>query len=284
MRARFITVNGIQTRYLTAGDPAAPVVLLVHGRILSAEHWFCNIDALGMDFHVIAPDVLGSGFTGPVDFAEGPHPVVQRVDHLAAMIDALGIDTFHACGSSHGALLSTLLHLRMPDRLAKLVVNGSAAFASPALLAESVERTLKRDDPAIGQLSLQGWRDWMSGYVHDPACLPDAAFTPVMTAYAQDWVMDGWRKSLLGHKEMVNRPDLTLEHRLEQIVAETLLVWGRNDTGAPLEDAERLLWGLPHARLEVFDDCGHMPMMEHPARFNGLVRAFLLGDYTASGA
>lgn len=275
MRARFITVNGIPTRYLSAGDPSRPPLLLVHGRILSGEHWFCNIDALGETFHVVAPDVLGSGFTGPVDFSGGPHPVEQRVNHLAALVDALGFETFYACGSSHGALLSTLLHLQMPDRLQKLVVNGSAAFASPEILAAGVEKTLQRDDPAISQLSLEGWRDWMSGYVYDPACLPDAAFTPVMTAYAQGWVMDCWRKSLIGHKEMSARTDLRIGHRLDQIKADTLLVWGRDDAGAPLSDAEPLVKGIARARLEVFDNCGHMPMMEHPERFNGLVRSFL---------
>ncbi|HTO34154.1 MAG TPA: alpha/beta hydrolase [Pararhizobium sp.] len=276
MQARFITVNNIRTRYLTAGDPSNTPLLMVHGRILSAEHWFCNIDALGQDFYVVAADTLGSGFTGPADFSKGLHPVEQRVDHLEALVDKLGFGEFYASGSSHGALLSTLLHLRMPDRLTKLVVNGSAAFASPELLADSVDATLQRDDPRIGKLSLRDWHDWMRGYVYDPGCLPDAAFTPVMTAYAQDWVMDCWRESLKGHKEMAKRPDLRIGHRLDQIKADTLLVWGRDDAGAPLSDAEPLVAGIARAKLEVFDNCGHMPMMEHPDRFNAVVRDFLM--------
>ena len=275
MYASFVEVNGIPTRYLWAGKPDSTPLLMVHGRILTAEHWYKNIDALGAHFFVVAPDVLGNGFTGPVDFAGGPHPVQQRYEHLAALVDVLGFREFYACGSSHGALLSTLLHFRMPDRLTKLVINGSAAFASPDVLAKSVDRTLERDDPAIGRLSPEGWHAWMSAYVHDPRSLPPEVFPTVMTAYAQNWVMDCWRKSLLGHREMHQRPDLTIEHRLSDITAETLLIWGRNDWSAPLDDAMRMQAGIRRSRLEIFDDCAHMPMMEHPERYNQLLATFL---------
>ena len=61
------------------------------------------------------------------------------------------------------------------------------------------------------------------------------------------------------------------------IEAETLVVWGRQDGLAPLEQGETLRSTLPNARLNVIEHCGHLPMAEKPETFNRLVRDFLVG-------
>ncbi len=64
--------------------------------------------------------------------------------------------------------------------------------------------------------------------------------------------------------------------RLPEIEIPTLIVWGRNDILIPVEDAyefERLIGA--NARLEVFDDTGHLAMLERPSRFNALVSEFI---------
>ena len=67
--------------------------------------------------------------------------------------------------------------------------------------------------------------------------------------------------------------------RLEQIEIPVLIVWGRNDLLVPVGDAERYrrLIG-DNARVVVFEDTGHAPMLERPSRFNEVLRQFLAGD------
>jgi pimeloyl-ACP methyl ester carboxylesterase len=67
--------------------------------------------------------------------------------------------------------------------------------------------------------------------------------------------------------------------RLMQIEVPTLIVWGRNDMIVPVGDAERYerLIGA-NARAEIFEDTGHVPMIERPSRFNELLDEFLAGD------
>ena len=57
MRAAFIDVKGVRTRYLYegTGDP----LLLVHGSGSIADNFYKNIDALGTEYTVYAPDVIG---------------------------------------------------------------------------------------------------------------------------------------------------------------------------------------------------------------------------------
>ena len=63
-----------------------------------------------------------------------------------------------------------------------------------------------------------------------------------------------------------------------------LIVWGRNDTLIPVEDAyefERLIGA--NARVEIFEDTGHLAMVERPTRFNALLDAFIAGSTGARG-
>jgi pimeloyl-ACP methyl ester carboxylesterase len=54
---------------------------------------------------------------------------------------------------------------------------------------------------------------------------------------------------------------------VEEIVAPTLLIHGRDDRLVPLAAAQALLRRQPKWTLEVFDDIGHVPQLEAPARF-----------------
>jgi pimeloyl-ACP methyl ester carboxylesterase len=55
----------------------------------------------------------------------------------------------------------------------------------------------------------------------------------------------------------------------------TLVVWGRNDKGGIYESAVAAVARMPRADLVAFDNCGHLPMLEHADRYNSLVRDFL---------
>lgn len=65
MSVRFKTadVDSLKVFYREAGDPARPVVLLLHG-FPSASHMFRDlIPELADRYHVVAPDLTGFGMT-----------------------------------------------------------------------------------------------------------------------------------------------------------------------------------------------------------------------------
>ena len=70
----------------------------------------------------------------------------------------------------------------------------------------------------------------------------------------------------------------SFRERLPEIEVPTLIVWGRNDTLIPVADAyefERLIGA--NARAEIFEDTGHLAMLERPTRFNALLENFIAG-------
>ena len=189
MWVNFFEIDGISTRCLMAGDEGSPPLLLIHGHDLTAEVWLANIDALGSDFRVIAPDSLGNGFTGPVDFGELP-AIAARLDHLVKLANYLNLDRFHVCGSSYGALLATLLSFELSERVDRLVINGSAsAFASDEDLANHQQRHhgSAREILHSGP-DLEYWRYRVSRSVFDSGesrntrCTPDYAYDSICAA------------------------------------------------------------------------------------------------------
>ena len=151
MQARFLHAGGLPTRLLESGDKAhalAPVLLL-HPVGFSADVWFRVLPGLGQRMHVVAPDILGHGFTALFD-AEGKIGHRAIFDHLTALVDELGWDKFSVVGSSFGGQLATLLALSMPRRVDRLVIVGSGtALQTEAETVATLGRTLANASAAF---------------------------------------------------------------------------------------------------------------------------------------
>jgi pimeloyl-ACP methyl ester carboxylesterase len=65
---------------------------------------------------------------------------------------------------------------------------------------------------------------------------------------------------------------------LDSISEQTLIIHGRNDMLIRCEDSEQLASRLPTAELVIFEDTGHMPMLERPVPFNDELLRFADGE------
>ena len=83
--------NGIGTNYLEDGKESDPTVVLVHGSgpgVTSYANWRLVIPALAEKFHVVAPDMVGFGFSDrPEDVEYG---VQTWADQTVGLMDTLG--------------------------------------------------------------------------------------------------------------------------------------------------------------------------------------------------
>ncbi len=66
-----------------------------------------------------------------------------------------------------------------------------------------------------------------------------------------------------------------LKSVMPSIKAETLLVWGENDTATPLSDAKYMEKHIPNAGLVSFPGCGHYSFLDNPYQFAAVLRSFL---------
>jgi len=274
MQVKFVDA-GTSTRCLIAGNPDAYPIMMLHGYGGTADIWIRNIDALADRFYVIAVDMLGSGFTPPNEAFGGPRQaaIVRQLHQLA---DALGLGKFCAMGTSYGSMIASLLYFDMPDRVDRLVLNGSAnVFNTDERRADALTKVLENYGPVMDAPSVESCRAVTIKQVYDPSSVPEDMLLTMATAYAQPWMKASWEQGLRDLLDAdVHRPYM-LRPRLAEFDVETLVVWGRQDPNAVYETAVAGVALMPRARLETFEQCGHKPLFEHFERYNGLIRDFL---------
>ncbi len=72
---------------------------------------------------------------------------------------------------------------------------------------------------------------------------------------------------------MLARPDSHADLRAVRVP--TLIACGREDTATPLAEHERMRDCVPGARLEVFEQCGHLTAIEQPNVVTSLLKSWL---------
>lgn len=275
MRATFIEIDGIPTRYFHAG--AGFPILLLHGVGMAADSWVKNIPALAERYAVFAPDLLGSGFTGAGP--AGPEaPQRAIVKHLTKLIDRLVIERFAVVGSSLGGLIATLLYFTMPERVRALAVVGSAALlaAPPAELRAVFEASYRNGIRAFADNSLATNRQRLTNIVVDPASLPEAVLMMQLCAYALPGAREAYERRLQGLiASLDGNPTAWVSHRLSDVHAPMLAIAGREDPRTNPTWEAAAMAKVPHGRAVTIDGCGHFPHLEHPDAFHRLIFDFL---------
>lgn len=138
---RVVEVGSFTSRYLEAGDPAAPTVFLIHDGAWGGSadaSWASFMPLVASEFHVIAPDMLGFGGTDKaVFFDRSPHSF--RIEHLAGLLDMAMIkEPVHVVGNSFGGSLA-LRSLTGSARLPARSITSIAGTGGPWRSRESME-------------------------------------------------------------------------------------------------------------------------------------------------
>ncbi|MFK5633542.1 MULTISPECIES: alpha/beta fold hydrolase [unclassified Ornithinimicrobium] len=126
-QSRSVSTDRLTTLVREAGDPAAPLLLLVHGNVSSSVFFDALMEDLSADFHLVAPDFRGYGGSerAPIDAARG---MADLSDDLVALLDAMGVEgPVDALGWSAGGNVVLQLAIDHPDRVRRLVLEAAGS-------------------------------------------------------------------------------------------------------------------------------------------------------------
>lgn len=252
-----------------AGRGKARSILLVHGiGQEGARDLRESIAWLQESFQVIAVDLPGFGQSDKANALYSPGNYADVLKHVAGRFLPR---PFMLLGHSMGAVVSLRYAAAYPEDVERLVVISAPgvvhrySLTSEYLAHVGLESVPSAIDPLEGLAKLG--RKLL-------APLERLRLDPrVILANAQ------LRQSLLGADPAkiaglaVVIEDLRWE--LPKVRAETLIVWGAQDTIAPLRAGRVLALKLPNARLAVIERVAHEPMLEAPERFRAVLEPFL---------
>jgi 2-hydroxy-6-oxonona-2,4-dienedioate hydrolase len=273
MRASFVRVNELRTRYYHAGN-RGPNLVLVHGVGAAADTWVRNIDALAEHCSVYALDLIGHGFSDAIDMADAVPQEVQ-LRHLFGFIDQLGLDRYTLAGSSFGGMISALAALQRPNQLEKLVLIGAPVFDTPTELEQAARDAQANQSGALAAplATMIRQRNVGSNFLKDDFF--DEIILSQLTAFALPGRLQAFVDTIKGVVRTASEPEWHVHHRLEKIKCPTLVVIGRQDPRAKWERALEGQPRMPDCRVEIFEDCGHKPQSEYANEFNRLLAKFI---------
>jgi 2-hydroxy-6-oxonona-2,4-dienedioate hydrolase len=258
----------------TGGD--GDVVVMLHGSGPGASGWANfnrNVIPLAeAGFRVVLMDCLGWGMSDPVICSGSRSELNART--LEGLLDALDIPRVHIIGNSMGAHSAVAFALNHPQRVARLVLMGGGT-GGPSLFAPMPTEGIKLLQGLYREPTLDNLKRMMAVFVFDASSMTDELLqTRLNNMLQRPDHLQNFTKSLAANP----RQFTDYGHRLLEIKAQTLVVWGRDDRFVPMDVGLRLLAGLPSAQMHVFGQCGHWAQWEHSDAFNRLVVDFLSGE------
>lgn len=264
---RTITAGGIATNYHEAG--AGRAVVLLHGSgpgVTAWQNWQGIIPRLAERYRVIAPDIVGFGFSPkPEDHKPG---IKLWLAHLVGILDALGIEDATLVGNSFGGALSLAMMAHHADRVRAMALMGTPAG--------EFEQTGGLADSYAFEPSLENMGAMMRRFPYDPAIVTDemvaARFAVAQRSAGLETIRQLQPKPAEGKVATVRGVPL---EQLDAITVPTLIMHGREDRIIPLEVAVRAHRHLANSQLHVFGQCGHWVQLEREDEFVAQLEMFL---------
>jgi 2-hydroxymuconate-semialdehyde hydrolase len=262
-----VTAAGVRTNYHEAGS--GPPLLLIHGSgpgVSAYANWRLNLPVLGESFRVLAPDMLGFGFT------EWPREPIRDtsawVRHLLGFLDALKLDKVSIVGNSFGGALTLAFMIAHPDRVERAVLMGPAGLEFPIT-------------PALDFIwgytpSLEKMKQTVAYLANDQARVTDELVRSRYEASLRPGVFEAY-SALFGETPRQKHIAMLASdpEKVRQLPHEVLLLHGKEDQVIPLEVSIRLAGMIRRADLCALADCGHWVQIERFASFNRLVMDFV---------
>ena len=262
---RRIRAAGIDTNYhdIGSGEP----VFLIHGSgpgVTAWANWRLTMPVLAERFRVIAPDMVGFGYTErPADIR---YTMDGWVEHALGVMDALGLEQTHLVGNSFGGALALALAIRAPHRVKRLALMGSVGVSFP--ITPGLEA-------AWGYTpSIENMRALLDVFAFDRKLVNDDLARLRYEASIRPGFQESFASMFPAPRQRGIDAMASRDADICALPHETLLIHGREDKVIPTATSQRLFELIPRAQLHLFGQCGHWTQIEHAGRFTQLLTNF----------
>lgn len=251
-------------------DPAAPLLLCLHGFTGSGRTWRPFARRFGRRFRLVCPDAMGHGRSDAPE-RRGAYDLWHTADLLEGLLQRLDPRPAHVLGYSMGGRQALHLALRHPERVASLVLEG----ASPGI-EEAEERERRRaDDGALASLlRTEGIEAFVRRWESVPLFATQAGLRPDRFAAQRRERLSQRPRGLAASLDGAGAgAQDNLWPRLPEIAAPVLFVAGALDRRYAAV-GRRVAGAVHDGRMVEIDGAGHSAHLERPGAFAHAVESF----------
>lgn len=272
--SQFIGIGGMQLHLRDEGtrEGATPIVLL-HGTSASLHTWDGWADGLRGERRVIRFDLPGFGLTGPTP--DGVYAIGRYVETVVALLDRLGVRRAILAGNSFGGQVAWQTALAHPQRVERLILVDAAGYPM-APQEVPIGFRIARTPWLAPLMRVMLPRGFIESSVRNVYGDPSRVTPELVDRYYELTLRAGNRQAL--RERFAQAQAGPGFERIRELTLPTLILWGGQDRLIPPADGERFARDIAGSELVVFDDLGHVPQEEDPARTLAAVRAFLQSE------
>jgi pimeloyl-ACP methyl ester carboxylesterase len=277
-------VAGLKIFYREAGDPKAPAVLLLHGFPTSSHMFRHLIPQQAGEYHVVAPDLPGFGFSDAPDHQSFSYTFDHLAEVMGEFIEQIGLTKFVVYIFDYGAPVGLRLALKYPDRIAGIISQNGNAYQEGlsdgwAPVHTYWKNPTQENRDALRFLSTREITHWQ--YTNG---VEDAESRIAPEAIELDQVLLDRPQSAEIQLDLITnyRTNIELYPKFQEYFRThrppTLAVWGKNDPFFLPAGAEAYQRDNPDAKV-VFYDTGHFALESHALEIGEEIRSFLSRIY-----
>ncbi len=275
-----VEADGVNVFYRAAGDPSAPVVLLLHGFPTSSFMFRELIPRLADRFRVIAPDLPGFGFTEVPEGRKYTYSFDALARTIEAFTNALGLNRYAIYVFDYGAPTGLRLAMARPERISAIISQNGNAYEEGLGDAWGPIRKYWAEPTAenrevIGKniLTLEGTRWQYTHGVADPDSVAPESYTLDVALLERKGNRDIQLDLFLDYASNVKLYPKFQEY-FRKSKPPLLAIWGKNDPFFIPAGAEAYRKDLPQAKVQ-FLDTGHFATETHVVEIAAAIREFL---------
>lgn len=246
--------------YALDGPSDAPVVMFSATMMCNHTIWDKQVAALSRDYRVLRYDTRGHGGS---EATTGAYSLELLADDVAALLEAIDIETVHFVGLSLGGFIGQVLACRHPSIVASLILCDTAYQMPPeSMWNERIETVRNEGVQSFPELMVQRWftRAYHDSNPHE--------MKPIKTMIA-NMSVDGMIGCCHAVKNMNNKP------LLKDVKTPALIIVGEHDVSTPVAVAEELHKRIAGSEFCVIKDAAHLTNFEQPEQFNDTLIKFL---------
>jgi pimeloyl-ACP methyl ester carboxylesterase len=274
-----IEADGVQVFYREAGNPQAPMVLLLHGFPTSSFMYRELIPRLADRYRVIAPDLPGFGFTEVPENRQYKYTFDALAATAAAFTEAMKIDRYAIYVFDYGAPTGFRLAMAHPERVTAIVSqNGNAYEAGlgdawgPIRKYWAFPTAENREVIAKNVLTLDGTRWQYTHGVANPDLVAPETYTLDMALMERPGNKDIQLDLFLNYASNVALYP-TFQEYFRKATPPLLAIWGKNDPFFIPAGAEAFRKDIPAAQVKMLDT-GHFALETHVVEIAAAMKEF----------